>query len=362
LKVKKKKPVRRSTFLFGNEKDYFAENLSMLLSAGIGVSSAVKVIQEGAKSRSYKKTLGAIIDDLDEGSPLWRAIEGRGILDASYVYMVKVGEASGRLWENLKIVAEQQSKNKSFHSKLNSALIYPGIILSLTFLIGIGVVWFVIPKMSKIFSDMKVQLPLPTRIMVSLGNFITTQPVLFLTITAAVVLFIFVIFFVPGTKKIGQAILFRFPKIKELYQEVEVARFGYVMFSLSDAGIPLTEALQSIGQSTTIPGYKKFYDYLYKSVEEGNSLEKSFAGYKKASKLFPVQIRQMIVAGERSGNLITVLGKISEIYEEKIELTSKNLSVILEPMLLFIVALAVLFLSLAVIMPIYSLVGGLNVQ
>ena len=357
-----KKQLRRPTFLFGSEKDFFAENISMLLSAGISVSESVGVIMEGATSRSYKKVLKAIIADLDEGSPFWRALENRGILDSSYIYLIKVGEASGRLPENLKIVANQQKKNKSFHSKLNSALIYPAIILSLTLIIGLAVIWYVIPKMAKIFNDMKIVLPLPTRIMISLGNFITLHPIEFLSLIIAFVAFVFIIFFVPGTKRIGQAILFRLPKVKGLYQEVEVARFGYVMYSLSQAGIPLTDALESIQKSTSLSGYRKFYGFLKKNLEDGNSLERSFKEYKKLNKLIPTQIQQMIVAGERSGNLVLVLGQISEIYEEKIDITSKNLSVILEPILLFIVGLGVLFLALAVIMPIYGLVGGLNVQ
>ena len=360
--MKKLHKVRRkaSSLFLGSEKDYFAENLSMLLSAGIGVSAAIVIMGEGSSGRSYKKTLSIITQDLDEGSSLWRALEGRGIFNHSYLYMTKVGEDSGRLSENLAIIAEQEKKSKSFRSKLTSALIYPAIILSLTLVISIAVVWFVIPKMAKIFGDMKIDLPLPTKVMISLGNFITENPTLFLSLIIGFLIFIIFIFVVPGTKKIGQAILFRIPRIKDLYKEVEVARFGYVMYSLSQAGIPLTEALSSIEQSTNLSPYRKFYRYLCQSVADGNSLEKSFKKYKRLKRLIPVNIQQMIIAGERSGNLVNVLGKISGIYEEKIETTSKNISVIIEPMLLFIVALGVLFLAMAVVMPIYGLVGGLD--
>lgn len=356
--VKKRKKI--SALFLGGEKDYFAENLSMLLSAGIGVSSAIAIMSEGASSSGYKKLLSIIGEELDDGNPLWKTLEGRGIFNRSYVYMVKVGEASGRLFENLNIIAEQQVKTKSFHSKLTSALIYPGIILSLTLVIGISVIWFVIPKMAKIFGDMRIVLPLPTKIMISLGNFITENPLLFLASIVGFLAVIIIFFFVPGTKKVGQAFLFRVPRIKDLLKEVEVARFGYVMYSLTQAGIPLTEALSSVEQSTDLAPYKKFYNYLFKSVNDGNSLESSFRKYKGLKSLFPVNIQQMVVAGERSGNLVNVLGKISGIYEEKIDVTSKNLSVILEPLLLFVVWLGVLFLALAVIMPIYGLIGGLD--
>lgn len=351
---------RISAFSLGGEKDYFAENLSMLLSAGISVSSAIEIINEGSSGRNYKKVLSTISNELDDGSPLWKTLDGRGIFNSSYIYMIKVGEASGRLTENLSIVAQQEVKSKSFHSKLTSALIYPGIILSLTLVIGIGVIWFVIPKMAKIFGDMRIVLPLPTKIMIGFGNFITQNPVLFASAIVGILGLIVLLFFIPGTKKVGQAVLFHVPRIKDLLKEVEVARFGYVMYSLTQAGIPITDALLSIEQSTDLTPYKKFYHFLFQSVNDGNSLESSFRKYKKLKTLFPVNIQQMIVAGERSGNFISVLGKISGIYEEKIEITSKNLSVILEPMLLFIVWLGVLFLALSVIMPIYGLIGGLD--
>lgn len=357
---KVKATKRRVARFLGGEKDYFAENLSMLLSAGVGVVAAVSIMKDGAVNKSYKKTLEAVIKELDEGSALWKALYGRGIFDHSYLYVTKVGEASGRLAENLAIIAEQTKKNKEFHAKLMSALLYPSIILSLTTTVGIGVVWFIMPKMAKIFHDMKIDLPVPTKIMIAIGDFITNQPLAFIGIILGFVLFIVMLFFMPGTKKIGQAILQHLPQLRKLYTQLEVARFGYIMYSLAQAGIPLTEALSSIEHSTSIKKYRKFYHYLVQSVSDGNSLENSFRKYEGVNHLFPVSIQQMIIAGERSGNFTTILGKISAIYEEKIDITSKNLSVILEPMLLLFVAMGVMMLALAVVMPMYSLVGNLG--
>lgn len=360
MKKNLKKKKRISPFFLGSEKEYFAENLSMLLSAGIGVSMALTIISEGSSGRNYRQTLVFIANDVDDGSPLWKALVGKGIFNDSYIYMTKVGEASGRLSENLAIIAEQSKKNKSFNSKLASALIYPSIILSLAVIIGIGVTAFVIPNMAKIFSGMKMKLPLPTQIMINLGNFVTNDTIFFILLIVIFLATVIVIFFVPRTKKIGQVILYKTPIIGVLYKEIEIARFGYIMYSLTEAGIPLTEALSSIEQSTNLTPYKKFYHYLFQNVDEGVSLEKSFLKYKNINQLMPINIQQMIVAGEHSGNFVNILGKISAIYEEKIDMTSKNLTTILEPILLIIVALGVLFLALAIITPIYSLVGGLN--
>jgi len=127
-----------------------------------------------------------------------------------------------------------------------------------------------------------------------------------------------------------------------------------------EAGMPLIYALDSLSRSTEFRAYKKFYAYLIKSLEEGNSFKKSFDRYRRSKRLIPKSIQQLIAAGEKSGNLSKSLLKIGEIYEEKIEITTKNLSIILEPILLFIVWLGVLAVAIAVILPIYSLVGNFN--
>ena len=357
-----KNKVKQSIFFLSNEKEYFAENLSMLLSAGIGVSSAIAIMSEGTGGKNYKKVLTEIIDELDEGIPLWKALDGHGVFSASYIYMTKIGEASGRLSENLAIIAEQDRKNKSFNTKLVSALIYPGVILSLALVIGIGVTVFIIPSMAKIFNGMRIELPMPTRILINIGNFITQNTFISISLILIFLTTIISILFIPKTKKIRQAILFRIPTVRNLYKEVEIARFSYVLYSLSEAGIPLNEAVLSLEQSTNLVVYRKFYHFLAQSINDGDSLQKSFQKYIGLKNILPVNIQQMIIAGEHSGNFASTLSKISIIYEEKIDTSSKNISVIIEPILLILVAMAVLFLALSVVLPIYNLVGGLNAQ
>jgi type II secretory pathway component PulF len=131
---------------------------------------------------------------------------------------------------------------------------------------------------------------------------------------------------------------------------------GYVLGSLLEAGMPIVSALNSLSGVASFHQYKKFYIYLKGSIEEGNSFQKSFEDYKKVDKLIPHSFRQIIIAGERSGNLSKVLYRMGEVFEEKTENITKNLATILEPIFLIIVWLGVVFVSLAVISPIYNLV------
>jgi type II secretory pathway component PulF len=240
-------------------------------------------------------------------------------------------------------------------------MIYPTLVLSLVVIIGLGLVWFLLPRLAVIFVQLDVALPPLTRGLMALGRFFQSYGVI--AVPGFVALLIFLIFFLfvnHKTRFIGQSFLFNLPVIKNLIQQREISRFGYVLGTLLEAGIPIINALQSLHRVTTFTVYRDFYIYLAKSIYEGNSFQGSFKSYKMINKLIPIPIQQMILSGERSGKLSFVLLKTGEIFENKLETTSKNLTVLLEPIMLIIVWIGVLLLALAIVMPIYSLIGNIN--
>jgi type II secretory pathway component PulF len=358
-----------STFGLGKERDYFVENLSMLISGGMPIIDALDSIAEELRSRRMKKIIYDMQSDISSGSPLWRTLQNTNIFPEHAVSLIRLGEESGKLTENLKVVAIEQEKERVFKSKLRSAMMYPVFVLSLTVIIGIGIAWFILPKLAIVFAQLKITLPLITKILIGAGIFLGNygQYAVPGAILIVVVLFFFIFSF-SRTKFIGQSILFFAPGIKVLIKEVEVARFGYLLGTLLEAGLPITSALDSLAGATDIEQYRKLYIHLRNSVEEGNSLQKSFATFspknklvsngKYANHLIPSPIQQLIVAGERSGTLSLTLLKIGQMYESKADTSTKNLTVILEPILLVIVWLGVVAVALAVILPIYSLIGG----
>jgi len=172
-----------------------------------------------------------------------------------------------------------------------------------------------------------------------------------------------VIYFLFGYKKtkfIGQKIIFAIPGINSLVQEIELSRFGYTLGNLLDAGMPLVASLDSLREISSFLEYQKFYVFLRDMVEEGNSFQKCFSMYKKTERLIPFPIQQMIITSEQSGSLKESLMSIGEMYEEKTDISTKNLAVILEPILLVVIWLVVVFVALSVILPIYGLVGGFS--
>src|SRR3989338_11185948 len=345
----------------GEEKNQLIEDLSITLSSGMDLISALISIKSESTSKKFQKIIDRMIDDIKNGSQLWKAIDNSKLYPNYAVSLIRIGEESGNLPENLKIVVSEQKKQKSLRSKLISALLYPVLVLFLTLVIGIGIAWFLLPKLAQVFSSLRIELPLITKILIAVGLFLGKYGIVVvpLFIMAMIALF-YLVFIFKRTKFIGESITLQTPVFKTLYKEIEVTRMGYLLGTLLNAGITIIEALDSLSQATTSAAYSKFYKFLQIKIEQGNSVLGSFNLSKDARRLFPNHIIQMIGTSEQSGLLPDTFLKINEIYQEKIDDTTKNLTVLLEPILLVIVWLGVLFVALAVILPIYSLIGGIN--
>ncbi len=165
-------------------------------------------------------------------------------------------------------------------------------------------------------------------------------------------------FFASKTKHIGRKLLFKVPGTGRLLKEVEIAQFGYLFGTLLGAGLPIHRATELLAGATTAPQYAALYRFFATSLEDGLSFKDALSKYKHSTRLLPAGVQQMIFSAERSGSLPDVLLTIGRTYEQKSEITTKNLESIIEPVLLVIVAGGVLLVAIAVILPIYNLVGG----
>ena len=359
----KKQSILSFSFGFAEEREYFIENLAMLLASGMDIIESLEAIKSEVKSTKLLNIINNLVDDISAGFSLSTALSKTEILPPHIVALIKIGEESGRLHESLKVVVTQQSKERSFKSKIRAAMMYPVFVMAIAVVVGIGIAWFILPRLSTVFSQLNLQLPLVTRLLMGLGAFLSKYGVV--VVPSFIIGLILVLFFLFGfskTKFVGQWLLFLIPGINNLIREAELARFGYIMGTLLQSGLPVLEALSSLKDSGTLRAYGNIYNYLHDQVEEGKSFEESFKADKKIKKYIPTPIQSLISAGERSGSLARIFLNISEIFEAKTELTTKNLSVILEPLLLVVVWLGVVAVALAVILPIYSLVGGLSNQ
>jgi type IV pilus assembly protein PilC len=341
---------------FGDERDYFVENLSMLIASGMGIASALEALRSSVKSWKMKRKTKQIEDMVDAGMPLWKAFTATNILPERVVALIRSGEESGKLPEHLNLVTLQQHKEKMFRSRLRSALIYPAIVIFIAVVVGLGSAWLVLPNLVSIFKESQGVLPLNTRILIWLGDFFGQYGSILLPgVLGAFLLVVLILFFVKKTKFIGDAILFRIPGIKTLVQGVELSRLGYVLGAMLQAGFQINESLNSVKQGTIYRAYEKFYSHIEDSIMHGESFKNAITSYKHSDRYIPTPIQQLIISSEKSGRLPETFMKIGIIFEEKTEAMSQDLATVLEPIVLVVVGLIVALIVSGIIGPIYGL-------
>lgn len=346
------------------ERDFFIEQLALLVSSGMPLLSGLDVLSHEVRSRRMRRVLAFLRRRIDEGSPMHRALEEVSLFPQSVVQLIKIGEVSGRLKENMRIAALQQERDRVFQSKIRGALVYPAVVACVAVIVSGGIAWFIFPKLATVFEQLRIELPPLTKLFIACASFLSAYGTI---ITPVVGVFVFaIVYFLaihPRTRLVGKTIAHSLPGIGRLLQEIEIARCGYLLGTLLCAGIPIVPALDSLEQSTELPRYRRLYAHLKKNIDEGLSFKKSFAAYQHSiNRLLPLSIQHLIVVGEESGSLAECFLTISARYDSQSEMTSKNVTTIMEPLLLLIVWIGVIFVALAVILPIYSIVGGLDIQ
>ncbi len=348
-------------FIPKEEKKSLLENLNLLLSANISALNALVSIKKSVKSFALKKILDQMIDDIESGSSLSLTLEKSKLFPSYVTSLINVGEKTGTLPDVFSLLIEEQGKSADFKSKLQSAMLYPLIVLSVGLVVIIFVSTFMLPKLATVFSSMHVKMPLITIIVLRIGTFFGKYGYIATpTFIVTFMLLIYFVFIYERTKFIGQAMLLHAPGIKSLLKETEIARFGYLLSSLLNVGISIDFALSVIAEATPICKYKKLYLYLNDSIKEGNSIEDSLNKYSSSLFLLEAPVQTLIISGEHTGKLPSVLKILGEKYNQKADMSSKNLTIILEPIFLVMIWLLVVGVAVAVILPIYSLIGNMS--
>jgi len=333
----------------------------MLLASGIDMGRALESLEKSVQTRSMKTIVRRMQDDVDAGYPLSGAIDEQKLLPPQMIQLIRIGEQSGRLSDNLSVIVSQMQKDRTLRSRVYSAMAYPAFVFGLTVIVGVGIAWFVLPNLAQVFARLNIKLPLTTQLLIAVGGFLGTYGWIAVPSFIGAIVAVGILFATfPPMKRLGQTIAFAIPGIHTIIEEVELTRFGFIVGTLLGAGLPFPQALDLLSESTGLYRYKRFYRTLRDRVEEGNTLTQSIASYPGHDALIPIPFQQLISASESSGKLSATLLHIGELSEVKTDIAAKNLSVMLEPVLLVIVWFGVLWVAVSVILPIYSLIGGMN--
>jgi type IV pilus assembly protein PilC len=340
------------------EKMIFARNLSVMVASGVTVSRAVHNLSLQTQNKSFKRILIKIYEELQSGKQLSEGLaEYPGVFNDLFVNMVRVGEVGGNLEEVLDIVASQLEKDHDLVSKVRGAMIYPAVIL--TAMIGIAVIMltYVLPKILGVFKDMDVELPPTTRAVIAISDFMQKHTILVPLVIVGGIILLKMGLQTESGKKILSFLTIKTPGIKNIVIKVNCARFSRVYSSLLKSGVSAVDALQIVSNTLSNYYFKQVMNSSIEKIQKGTNLSKIIAEYPN---IFPILVPQMLEVGEETGKTETVLLKLAEFYEEEVNQITKNLSSIIEPVLMILIGSAVGVFAVSMLQPMYSLMENIK--
>lgn len=350
----------KSLFLWVPLRDQilFAKHLSLMVKSGMPILDSLRLIKKQSQSKSFSKILNQLVTNVERGQFLSAGLDQyRHVFGVLFLNIIRVGEASGTLAENLNYLAEELQKKQELVRKIKGAMLYPIIVLITMIVIVSLLMFFVFPKLSKVFSDLKVPLPLVTRILININNFVL-QKWLVIIVLAIGILFVF--WLILKIKKIRfyyHHLLLKLPIFGPMAVNINMANFTRTFGILLKSGIKIVESLAITAESLSNSVYQR---ELKKAAEEISKGEQIYKYFSKRTSIFPIMISQMIEVGESTGNLTETLFYLSDFYETEVDNTTKNLSNILEPILLLVMGAIVGFVVLSTILPIYKITRSLS--
>ena len=334
----------------------FTRQLAVLFDAGIPLVEALWTAAAQTKSLDFKEKIVKIAEEVEGGSPLSSALSKYPkIFSPFFINLVKSGEMAGKLPHCLKQLADYLERNYAFRQKLIGSLSYPGIVLILFFGIFLFLIFAVFPNFQKLFSETELELPLPTRIILSFTSFLHKN-FLFILLLA---LFLFAMFFWFLSQKKGKKafdrFLLRMPVLGSFLKEIYLTQIAQALQTLISGGIHLTVALDTVANLVGNSVYKEALAEIKEKVKEGMQLSFLLHLYPD---LFPPFFIQMIATGEKSGTLEMVLTNLVNFQQNETERRLENFLRILEPLLIISIAALVGFLVASVIVPLYRLISA----
>lgn len=340
------------------EKILFVRHLSIALKAGLSLVGGLEMIAGQTRNKSFKKILAVLINDIKNGVFLSESLKAyQRIFGELFVNIIKIAEASGTLPENLLYLAEELQKKQALKKKVRGAMIYPMIIFVTTIAIASGMIIFIFPKILPIFANLKTQLPPTTRLLIAFSNLIANYGGWVLLGFVALIIGCRFLLRLPSVRYVYHLLLFRMPIFGAAVVNFNLASFTRTLGILLKSGVKIIDAMNITSGSVTNLVYQRHLLVAAERVGGGAYI----SSYLKEHRLhFPVIAANMIEVGENTGNLTDNLFYLAEFYEGEVDDFVKNLSNILEPILLLFMGGMVGFIALSFITPLYQLSQGLR--
>jgi type IV pilus assembly protein PilC len=334
----------------------FSRHLATLVESGIALLQAIELLQ-GQSRPVFGRVLGEITRDLKDGAPFSTAIaRHRDIFPPIYSRLMEVGERTGNLEEVLRRVATYMEKEQAIVKRVRGAMAYPAFMIVLAAVVVAILVTTALPPLVSLFGEFDTQLPLPTRILIGISSFATAYKIHVLVVVIALIAAVAWYIKQPKGRRQLDFLLVKLPLIGAINVQSNVSRFSRTMAMLLRAGLPLSDIMELVLQTTQNQIVRDALTDVREDLMHGEGLAKPLS----RSTLFPSMLGQVVSVGEETGALDTNLDTLAEFYAAEVDEKVGALTAMVQPAMTLVIGLVVAFIAVSIIMPMYSIMGHIQ--
>lgn len=334
----------------------FYRQLSTLVGAQIPIGPALRTIQQQTKNTQLRLMISEVVNDVEEGSTISESFgKHENVFSSLTVNMIRAGEVSGNLQGAINFVAQSAENNYQLKNKIRGALLYPVFVICVAMVVGFATMTWILPRLTAVIKDLDVEIPWYTHVMIRIGDFMQAYWwAVLIVIFGGIVAMIYYVRSEDG-KNEWDRIKLHIPIIGDLFMYVYITRFTENFSVLLKGGIPIVRSLMIVADVVDNVVYRNIVLKAAQSVKVGGEIHNEFFKHTE----FPQMVSSMIKIGEETGRLDKILDDIARFYNAEIDQIARNLSAIIEPVLIVILGIGVGILVISVLLPIYNIAGQL---
>ena len=335
----------------------FTRQLSTLQDAGLPILRSLRILEGQCKPGVLKNALGEVVEDIESGQTLSEAFAKHPkAFDRLYCNMIKAGEAGGALEAILQRLADFKEKDQSLKRRIKSAMVYPVVVIFVAVVIVGFILYFIIPKFESIFTDFNVPLPKMTLVLIEASHFLIQKFYIILLMPVFVWIFIKLLYRSKTGAYIGDRVLLMIPVMGQIVEKSCVARTMRTLGTLVQSGVPILESLNIVKETAGNVVFERAFARIYDSIREGETIAQPL----REARIVDDIVVNMIDVGEETGDLDSMLNKISDNYDEEVEALVESLVSLLEPIMIVVLGGIIGFIVIALFLPLITLIEKLS--
>lgn len=340
------------------DKIIFAKNMGAMIEAGLPMVRALEVLQRQTRNKKFVKVIASLGEEIKKGKTLSESMSlYPKVFSQLFVSMVRSGEESGSISQSLRTVGDQMEKTLILKNKVRGAMMYPAIILFVMSGVAVLMMIYVVPTLLATFTELNVELPLSTKIIIFISDTFRYHGILLLSIVVIVVASVGFMSKRPKGKRLLSFLVLRIPIIGNLVKEINAARTARTLSSLLSSGVDMVVAIEITEQVIQNLYFKDVVAKAKKVIQNGEVISGVFL---QNQKLYPSFVGEMMSVGEETGKLAPMLMEVATYYENEVDQRTKDMSTIIEPFLMVIIGIGVGFFAIAMLSPTYSVLSNIK--